>query len=119
MLLDFYNLYTDPFYIWYVLLLASQRQKLFWKLISPLDKAATQLTAVVHGIIGGVPIPFNPPNTNGCKDSGIKCPVAAGTTYDYTNTIPVLSAYPKVCAFITYWKKVILSFIKFNNTDKV
>lgn len=70
-------------------------------MIFPLDKAATQLKAIVHGIIGGVPIPFNPPNVDGCKDSGINCPVAAGTTYNYTNTIPVLSSYPKVCALIT------------------
>lgn len=66
------------------------------------DKAATQLKAVVHGIIGGVPIPFNPPNVDGCKDSGINCPVAAGKTYDYKNTIPVLKNYPKIRLVVKY-----------------
>ena len=64
------------------------------------DKEATQLKAVVHGIIGGVPLPFNPPNVDGCTDSGITCPVGAGKTYTYTNSIPVLKTYPSVCSFL-------------------
>lgn len=64
------------------------------------DKEATQLKAVVHGIIGGVPLPFNPPNVDGCTDSGINCPVGAGKTYTYTNSIPVLKTYPSVSSFL-------------------
>ncbi|XP_061195792.1 NPC intracellular cholesterol transporter 2-like [Saccostrea echinata] len=66
------------------------------------DTAAKQLKAVVHGIIGGVPIPFNPPNVNGCVDSGITCPVVAGKSYKYTNKIPVLKDYPKIRLVVKY-----------------
>ncbi|XP_062614748.1 NPC intracellular cholesterol transporter 2-like [Saccostrea cucullata] len=66
------------------------------------DTAATQLKAVVHGIIGGIPIPFTPPNTNGCVDSGINCPVATGKSYKYSNKIPVLTNYPKIRLVVKY-----------------
>lgn len=54
-----------------------------------------KLTAVVHGKIGGIPLPFPLPNADGCK-SNIKCPVTKGTENLYKAKIPVSSHYPKV-----------------------
>ncbi|XP_005724123.1 epididymal secretory protein E1 [Pundamilia nyererei] len=50
-------------------------------------------TAVVHGVIAGVPIPFAIPNVDGCK-SGIQCPIQNGQTYHYVATLPVKDEYP-------------------------
>lgn len=56
------------------------------------------MTAVVHGIILGVPVAFQLPNPDGCKDSGLECPLATGNTYHYQASLPVLRKYPKVHA---------------------
>ncbi|KAK7903894.1 hypothetical protein WMY93_016501 [Mugilogobius chulae] len=50
-------------------------------------------TAVVHGIVAGVPIPFPIPISDGCE-SGIKCPIQTEQTYNYVATLPVKSEYP-------------------------
>ncbi|KAM6912451.1 NPC intracellular cholesterol transporter 2-like [Xenentodon cancila] len=52
-------------------------------------------TAVVHGIVAGIPIPFAIPIGDGCK-SGIKCPIQKQQTYHYQTTLPVKSEYPKI-----------------------
>lgn len=54
------------------------------------------LKAEVHGVILGIPMPFDLPNPNGCKDSGITCPVGHGHSYKYLATLPILSSYPRV-----------------------
>lgn len=54
------------------------------------------MNAVVHGVILGVPVAFQLPNPDGCKDSGLVCPLASGNEYHYTATLPVLRKYPKV-----------------------
>ncbi|XP_014291239.1 NPC intracellular cholesterol transporter 2 homolog a [Halyomorpha halys] len=56
----------------------------------------TEVTAVVHGILGGVPIPFNLPNPNCCKESGLQCPLEKNQQYTYVATLPVLGSYPRV-----------------------
>ncbi|CAH1393842.1 unnamed protein product [Nezara viridula] len=56
----------------------------------------TEVKAVVHGILGGVPIPFNLPNPDGCKESGIQCPLVKNENYSYISELPVLNVYPKV-----------------------
>ncbi|XP_035698025.1 NPC intracellular cholesterol transporter 2-like [Branchiostoma floridae] len=53
-------------------------------------------TAVVHGILAGVPVPFPLNNPDGCKDSGLVCPLKASTTYSYTAVLPVKSVYPQL-----------------------
>ncbi|OQV18703.1 putative Epididymal secretory protein E1 [Hypsibius exemplaris] len=58
--------------------------------------AATALTSTVYGIIAGTPIKFNLPNPNGCKDSGIACPLVAGQTYTYTDQLYVSELYPSI-----------------------
>ncbi|RVE57151.1 hypothetical protein OJAV_G00213540 [Oryzias javanicus] len=52
-------------------------------------------TAVVHGIIAGVPIPFPIPVADGCK-SGIQCPIQKEQTYNYATELPVKSEYPPI-----------------------
>lgn len=50
-------------------------------------------TAVVHGIIAGVPIPFAIPISDGCQ-SGINCPIRTQQNYHYVATLPVKPVYP-------------------------
>uniref|UniRef100_A0A182NPT8 MD-2-related lipid-recognition domain-containing protein n=1 Tax=Anopheles dirus TaxID=7168 RepID=A0A182NPT8_9DIPT len=56
----------------------------------------SELKAVVHGIILGMEVPFKLPNDDGCKDSGLQCPLTKETSYRYSTTLPVLKQYPKV-----------------------
>ncbi|KAM4724061.1 NPC intracellular cholesterol transporter 2-like isoform 1-T2 [Anableps anableps] len=52
-------------------------------------------TAVVHGIVGGIPIPFAIPVADGCK-SGIHCPIKKGETYNYQASLPIKTEYPSI-----------------------
>lgn len=56
----------------------------------------SKVTAVVHGIVMGIEMPFTLPNPDGCLNSGITCPVQKGSNYEYSTTLPVLKQYPKV-----------------------
>lgn len=64
------------------------------------EEQTDAVTAVVHGVILGVPVAFQLPNPDGCKDSGLECPLTAGKSYHYQATLPVLKKYPKVIIFI-------------------
>ncbi|GLH14267.1 Ecdysteroid-regulated 16 kDa protein [Gryllus bimaculatus] len=55
-----------------------------------------ELTALVHGIIEGLPVPFPLPNPNACEDSGIQCPLKKGNVYNYSAHFFVKHSYPKV-----------------------
>ncbi|NP_001290882.1 NPC intracellular cholesterol transporter 2 precursor [Esox lucius] len=59
-------------------------------------------TAVVHGLIAGVPIPFPIPIEDGCK-SGIQCPIQKEHSYHYVNQLPVKSEYPSI-KLIVEWE---------------
>ncbi|KAG8176971.1 hypothetical protein JTE90_029420 [Oedothorax gibbosus] len=50
--------------------------------------------AVVHGVIGGMPLPFPVPNPDGCKFGGLTCPLENGKTYTYTHNLFIRSSYP-------------------------
>ncbi|XP_060532037.1 ecdysteroid-regulated 16 kDa protein-like [Cylas formicarius] len=63
---------------------------------------SSSLQAVVHGIILGVPVLFDLPNPDGCKDSGVTCPVENGSTYKYVTTMPISSTYPRVTVDIKW-----------------
>ncbi|KAM4853144.1 NPC intracellular cholesterol transporter 2 isoform 1-T2 [Thomomys bottae] len=52
-------------------------------------------TALVRGILFGVPVPFPIPEADGCK-SGISCPIQKDKTYSYLNKLPVKSEYPSM-----------------------
>ncbi|XP_041981412.1 ecdysteroid-regulated 16 kDa protein-like [Aricia agestis] len=56
------------------------------------DKLETE----VHGIIMNLPVPFPLPQPDACHDSGLKCPIKAGTKAAYATTLPILKSYPKV-----------------------
>ncbi|XP_059163712.1 NPC intracellular cholesterol transporter 2-like [Physella acuta] len=58
------------------------------------DTAALQ--SKVFGIVEGIPVPFPLPNPDGCKDSGITCPLVKGQSYVYTSSFKVLDTYPKI-----------------------
>lgn len=60
------------------------------------DKPVKSITSVCHGIIGGIPVPFNGIDTNGCDGIQGGCPLAAGKTYTFTTQIPVKKIYPSI-----------------------
>ena len=59
-------------------------------------EATEKLTAVVHGLIAGIPVPFPIPNPDACHNSSLTCPLTSGTNYVYTQGITVLKEYPSV-----------------------
>lgn len=58
--------------------------------------AAKQVNVVIHGVIGGIPIPFPAPQPDACQKSGLTCPLSANTAYTYQLSMPILSSYPTV-----------------------
>lgn len=60
------------------------------------DEAVKSATAVVHGIVFGVPMPFPLDNPDACKNSGMTCPLGPGKQYTYTNNVYVQPKYPTV-----------------------
>lgn len=66
------------------------------------DEEVAELKAVVHGIILGMEVPFKLPNDDGCKDSGLECPLAKDTEFRYSTTLPVLKQYPKVAVEVKW-----------------
>ena len=71
------------------------------------DVLSQTSTALVHGIIAGVPIPFPIPIEDGCK-SGIVCPIQQQQKYNYVNLLPVKTQYPSVSS--TCYNGNIVSF---------
>lgn len=61
-----------------------------------INEDSSSATAVVHGIVAGVPVPFPLPNPDGCKDSGLKCPLKKGTQYTYSTNIFIRKEYPAI-----------------------
>lgn len=61
-----------------------------------LGEAATKLTNIIHGIIGGIPVPFPYDHKNACDGCGLNCPISDGTDYVFHATLPVETAYPSV-----------------------
>ncbi|XP_013400078.1 epididymal secretory protein E1 [Lingula anatina] len=66
------------------------------------NEAATKLTASVHGIVAGVPVPFQVPVSNGCAPSGVACPTKTGQDYNYSTYVPVLKIYPKISVVVKW-----------------
>ncbi|XP_063978098.1 NPC intracellular cholesterol transporter 2 homolog a-like [Diachasmimorpha longicaudata] len=62
------------------------------------DESADAVTAVVHGIVASVPMPYPISHPDACAnpDTGITCPLKKGGSYSYRKTFPVLAQYPKV-----------------------
>ncbi|XP_065363394.1 NPC intracellular cholesterol transporter 2 homolog a [Calliphora vicina] len=67
-----------------------------------LAEDVTSIKTVVHGKVMGVEMPFHLQNPDACVDSGLKCPLEKDETYEYTATLPVLKAYPKVNVMVKW-----------------
>lgn len=88
----------------------------FWSLLIWLsDSNSATFKTVVHGIIGGVPVPF--PTANG--DVNPPVPIQQNQKITYTNAIFVEPAYPKVliqtqsvCSIFTISDFVDVSFLR-------
>jgi len=50
----------------------------------------------VYGVIFGMPIPFQLPDSNSCH-LGAVCPVKKGDVNAIKISLPILSSYPSVC----------------------
>ncbi|XP_005004879.1 NPC intracellular cholesterol transporter 2 [Cavia porcellus] len=61
-------------------------------------------TALVHGILFSVAVPFRIPEPDGCK-SGISCPIQKDKTYSYLNKLPVKSEYPDI-KLVVKWELI-------------
>ncbi|XP_062614730.1 NPC intracellular cholesterol transporter 2-like [Saccostrea cucullata] len=59
-------------------------------------KSSVGLTAEIYGILAGVPVKFNMPNSNGCRSSNITCPIKNGDQYTYSGVFNVLKTYPNI-----------------------
>ncbi|XP_013776633.1 protein NPC2 homolog [Limulus polyphemus] len=57
---------------------------------------SNKVITVIHGVIGGVPLPFPVPNPNACQSSGLQCPVKNGKLYDFSYSLEVKKSYPKL-----------------------
>ncbi|CAF0792011.1 unnamed protein product [Adineta steineri] len=62
---------------------------------------ATSKTASVHihGVIGGIPVPFPLPDPDACK-MNVKCPVNANDANVAIMSLPVLSSYPSISLYV-------------------
>merc|ERR1711931_280084 len=60
--------------------------------------AATAVNTVVHGIIAGIPMPFNVPEGKACETGHVKpgCPLTPGQEHTYDIKLPVSSWYPSL-----------------------
>lgn len=67
-----------------------------------INEDASSATAVVHGIIEHVPVPFPLDNPDACKNSGLDCPLTNSTTYKYTNSVFVKTSYPSIRLVVRY-----------------
>lgn len=66
------------------------------------NEAVKSATAVVHGIVFGVPMPFPLDNPDACKNSGMTCPLGPGKQYTYTNNVYVQPKYPTMKLVVKY-----------------
>jgi len=56
----------------------------------------TKVTAVVHGVIAGIAVPFPMEGTDGCVKSGLTCPLKGGVEVKYSKELPVKTVYPSL-----------------------
>lgn len=93
----------------------------YWSLLTWLsDSNSATFKTVVHGIIGGVPVPF--PTANG--DVNPPVPIQQNQKITYTNAIFVEPAYPKVlmqtqsvCPILQY--QILLMFFFLRTKKKI
>eukprot|EP00111_Clytia_hemisphaerica_P017947 TCONS_00053104-protein len=62
---------------------------------TPANVAKT-LAVSVHAKIASFWVPYSIDKPDACKDSGLTCPLAAGTEADYEYSLKVSTAYPSI-----------------------
>ncbi|XP_022099511.1 epididymal secretory protein E1-like [Acanthaster planci] len=65
---------------------------------------ASKATTVIHGIIGGVPVPFKTPYTDACATTGIRCPLKAKDENVYKAQLYVEPSYPAPLDLYVKWE---------------
>ncbi|CAG5043557.1 unnamed protein product [Parnassius apollo] len=60
------------------------------------SKDVKAIETVVHGLVMNIATPFPLPQTDGCKNNVLTCPLKAGQKATYVVMQPVLRSYPKV-----------------------
>lgn len=65
-----------------------------WVLISGSKVEAVQVK--IYGEVGPIPVPFPFDEPDGCKNSGLTCPLDPESLAVYQATLPILSEYPAV-----------------------
>ncbi|CAH1262481.1 NPC intracellular cholesterol transporter 2-like [Branchiostoma lanceolatum] len=64
----------------------------------------TKASTGVYAVLLGQKLPFpNFPYPDGCKDSGLSCPLKSGGTFKYNSTLHVDSDYPTV-KVVVWWQ---------------
>ena len=51
---------------------------------------------MVHGILGGIPVPFPVPQPDACDKQGLTCPLTKDVAYTFKTKLPIKSSYPAV-----------------------
>ena len=62
--------------------------------------AITSVKAVCHGKVGFISIPIELDGDDGCKDSGLTCPLKEGVEVTYFKAITVKPDFPSVSIYI-------------------
>jgi hypothetical protein len=58
--------------------------------------------ASVRAKLSAVMVPFNLEQPDACQQSNITCPLIAGQTYYYSQTVNILDSYPKVSVQVNW-----------------
>jgi len=61
-----------------------------------------QSWAIVHGILDGNSVLYPIDNPDGCKNSGIECPIKMGSTYTYTSSLKILNEFPDIKVLVKW-----------------
>lgn len=65
--------------------------------------AIDSATTLIHAVIGGIPIPWSPPNPHACTaGGGLQCPVKGSTSTTYSMGVEIKSYVPSVRATIKW-----------------
>lgn len=59
-------------------------------------------TSVVHGIIAGIPVPFQIPDDNACDGMKPSCPIVTNQKYIYNASLDVKKIYPKMTLIVKW-----------------
>lgn len=54
------------------------------------------ITVKAYGIIEGVPLPYPLPNSNGCNETGLHCPLIENIKVTYSQKFPVKPFFPSL-----------------------